>query len=1018
MPYHLIKVTRGFKVEDDKGRTYSNKPLTKKNATAQMKALYASAYHGGNITSYVDDDGHHMLIHGSGFITDIFAKAKKATLGAVSSVFRKAASIVGAPIRNNYPPKARHLLAKYAKAEVDNVIIRREPIVGLINTALNFISLGKWNEVRDKLNYDKLFHLSMVVQLRNPNGYLLVEKNEVINITDKFKMNSDRMEYMVIPVPIGVNFWTFMTKAQQLKGDDFFKYDAFTNNCQMFIDGILNANGINSPEAQAFIMQNVDDMLEDLPEFVSPFAQLTTNIAGLANRVLEGEGMGGTNGHMVGEGVETCPDDPSKIRMPRKEYLEEHKRLIALLERISKGSMYEAKKQRKEIYSQRKGKADDLEGGKGGNDDCGGSNGVMKALEGSGKKNLNMFELFKGTGSIGKVASKMGFNVVSLDFDPIYTPDIETDILKWDYKGWAEENKFIPDYIWASPPCNTYSVLAYPLKERDTKTAESKSARAKEGTAILHRTLEIIKYFQSKNPKMLYTVENPRGMMRHDKVIKKLPNRETTLYCLYGDFKRKPTDFWSNFPMNLKPHTEKCRSKKVVANLADLPTIEQRYSIPGRLVRKILTEAKEAYGDEPMMGAGFFGDKRILKFLDAMSKKKGGALSLKDKEKMAEDRKAFQQRLSAEAPAGSQYGYQAAGYDPSEGGTKEPCWVYLALDNKEGGLNRRQTSMGYKTPEECAAIQKAQNDESRRRQYNNMTPFQKFAQGFLDVVTPIADVASNIIPGVSGQIYQQFAPPGSAYYSGSGNAQETAAAADHEFNRVLAAVERAVGRDNALIFRNRMEPLRAAVMNAIEQHSQLYQRSKRSVKTGKKTEASLRETVGQRDQRMSQILRDYQRQLYQNADNFVERVHAESRNIVATRAAAKTEEAGFKPITDDSDEEGAGKPRGGGSDDFFGLSNAAYLRRARAAAKAAGYDPRKLQLAKDGKHKLAIVADDGRVVRFGKLGMKDFILWKHTEPAKADARRKNYLARATKIKGDWASDKFSPNSLAIKILWT
>jgi hypothetical protein len=232
----------------------------------------------------------------------------------------------------------------------------------------------------------------------------------------------------------------------------------------------------------------------------------------------------------------------------------------------------------------------------------------LSVVRGTGQKNLNMFELFKGTGSIGKVAKRMGFNVVSLDFDPIYTPDIETDILKWDYKKWAEDNKFIPDYIWSSPPCNTYSTLAYRLKERDTKTAEPKSARAKEGTAILHKTLEIIKYFQSKNPKMLYTIENPRGMMRHDKEIKKLPNRETTLYCLYGDFKRKPTDFWSNFPMGLKPHTEKCMGKNVISNLANLPTIEQRYSIPSKLVKKILTEAKEQYGDEPMMGAGFFGD--------------------------------------------------------------------------------------------------------------------------------------------------------------------------------------------------------------------------------------------------------------------------------------------------------------------------------------------------------------------------------------------------------------------------
>lgn len=617
MPYHLIKVGRGWKVEDDKGRTYSNKPLAKKRAQAQMRALYANAYHGGNITSYTDDDGHHMLIHGNGFITDIFAKAKKAAFGAVGTAFRKAANLIGAPIRNNYPPKGRSILSKYAKAEVDNVIIRREPIMSFINTALNFISLGKWNDVRDKLPYDKLFHLSMVVQLRNPNAYILVEKNEVINITDKFKMNSDKMEYLMLPVPKGINFWTFMQKAQQAKGDDFFKYDAFTNNCQMFIDGILSANGVNTPEAQKFVLQDVDVMLEDLPEYVSPFARLTTNIAGLADRVLQGEGM-------------PCCGSCSV-----------------------------------------KGKGDC--GVKGGCGMCGGSNGVMK----------------------GKVVMD-----------------------KKDY------------------------------------------------------------------------------MAEHKRLIKLLED---------------------------------------VASKA--------------------TKEKKKQLAEPEI--------------------KGAALSLKDKEKLAEERKKFQQQMSAAAPAGSQYGYfdAARSFDPSEGGTKEPCNVNLARDAKEGGLNFRKTSLGYKTPAECANIQEVQNAESRRRQYDNMSGFQKFAQGFLNIVTPIADIASNIIPGVSGQIYQQFAPPGSAYYSGNGK------------------------------------------------------------------------------------------------------------------------------------------------DAFFGLSPAAYLKKVKAAAKASGYNPRKLKLADDGKHKLMIISDDGRTVRFGKLGMKDFHIWKHTDPAKADARRKNYLARSKGIKGDWASDKFSPNSLARAILW-
>lgn len=206
-----------------------------------------------------------------------------------------------------------------------------------------------------------------------------------------------------------------------------------------------------------------------------------------------------------------------------------------------------------------------------------------------------LLELFKGTGSVGKVAKKMGMEVVSVDLDPIYTPEIETDILKWDYKKWSQEHgNWIPDFIWASPPCNTFSPLAYPFKERDTKTAEPKSERAKLGTKILYRTLEIIDYFKSKNPRLLFVMENPRGMMRMDKKVKKL-QRDTTLYCLYNDVRIKPTDFFNNVPDGLQlkePNFKDCKGEKI--EVVKLP-LDKRYAIPSKLVRKMLDRMVEEY---------------------------------------------------------------------------------------------------------------------------------------------------------------------------------------------------------------------------------------------------------------------------------------------------------------------------------------------------------------------------------------------------------------------------------------
>ena len=61
---------------------------------------------------------------------------------------------------------------------------------------------------------------------------------------------------------------------------------------------------------------------------------------------------------------------------------------------------------------------------------------------------MKILELFSGTGSIGKVSVKYGFDVVSLDRDMEAT--IKTDIMDWDYK--VHPPGYV-DIIWASPPC-------------------------------------------------------------------------------------------------------------------------------------------------------------------------------------------------------------------------------------------------------------------------------------------------------------------------------------------------------------------------------------------------------------------------------------------------------------------------------------------------------------------------------------------------------------------------------------
>lgn len=61
--------------------------------------------------------------------------------------------------------------------------------------------------------------------------------------------------------------------------------------------------------------------------------------------------------------------------------------------------------------------------------------------------------------------------------------------------------------------------------------------------------------------------------------------------------------------------------------------------------------------------------------------------------------------------------------------------------------------------------------------------------------------------------------------------------------------------------------------------------------------------------------------------------------------------------------------------------------------------------------KYCVVTPTDKVVSFGAINYEDFT--KHRDKE----RRKSYLSRSTKIKGDWQKNKFSPNNLAIHLLW-
>ena len=68
---------------------------------------------------------------------------------------------------------------------------------------------------------------------------------------------------------------------------------------------------------------------------------------------------------------------------------------------------------------------------------------------------MKVLELFKGTGSVGKIATQFGYEVISLDIEKKFEPTLCMSILDFDQTQYAP-NEFA--FVWASPDCTEYAI--------------------------------------------------------------------------------------------------------------------------------------------------------------------------------------------------------------------------------------------------------------------------------------------------------------------------------------------------------------------------------------------------------------------------------------------------------------------------------------------------------------------------------------------------------------------------------
>lgn len=200
---------------------------------------------------------------------------------------------------------------------------------------------------------------------------------------------------------------------------------------------------------------------------------------------------------------------------------------------------------------------------------------------------MKCLELFCGTKSFKKACPDT-WEIISVDIESKFNPDICCDIMDLDYTQW-DIGEF--DIIWASPPCTTFSqaklsnIGTFSKKRQCVLTREiCENEMIEEGLPIVYKALEIIDYLK---PKYWY-MENPQT--GHLKRFMGSINFIDVDYSQFGFDYRKRTRIWTNVTkLKNKLTSNKIKHKTTIGSKTiRQTTLEERYSIPKSLIDYLL----------------------------------------------------------------------------------------------------------------------------------------------------------------------------------------------------------------------------------------------------------------------------------------------------------------------------------------------------------------------------------------------------------------------------------------------
>lgn len=200
------------------------------------------------------------------------------------------------PVRKALSPSDQSFMNQFGEKPIVSMSVIRTPIQQYINVALSAITLGKWREAIRKYGFDKMFHLGLIGKLSDGTQFI-TQKNDTVRLRvySENDVNSQTETRSVDLRGENPTLQSLFANAQRERGDQFWVYDAFSNNCQDYIIALLGSSGLLTQSLIDFIKQDVSKMVGEIDKrnpIASRIVRGATDISSRLRRLV-GRGLVG-----------------------------------------------------------------------------------------------------------------------------------------------------------------------------------------------------------------------------------------------------------------------------------------------------------------------------------------------------------------------------------------------------------------------------------------------------------------------------------------------------------------------------------------------------------------------------------------------------------------------------------------------------------------------------------------------------------------------------------------------------